>query len=279
MVSKELLLILTFSCLATDGLSLIKPGQHPDVALARESQEVKPALADEADVKQHGILWVTNTGKFCLGLLLTLVGLIASWYFERQLARLECLLSIGRSMCKSVQEAKAMPENCGCLVHLPGQLKPELPVQDPRFACHKLSTGCVRLRTQVQAYQWADSRHSQSQKQWSEDPQSFALLRRDPSKKTPTLPIAVGTTVTNASSVKFGSGFFLPRGLLDQCCSFRPASKLLGSEVSTHNGQLRFLLHSDGRYYWRAGNDWTVEKVGVSQNNSTPIQSLRLKIP
>ena len=263
LVSKPVL-FLAFS-LSVNGLSLVKPGQQPDVILAREAQEVKQASTgiEEAEQQEHGILWVKNTGKFCLGILLTLIALTASWYFERQLARLECLLSIGRSMCRSVQEAKAIPENSGCLVHLPGQLKPELPVQDPRFGCQKLSTSCVRLRTQVQAYQWADSRNSPMQQQWSEDPQSLSLLRRDPSKKTPPLPISIGTTITNAASVKFGSGFVMPRGLLDQCCSFRSASKLLGSEVSSNNGKMRFLLHSDGRYYWRAGEDWAPEKVAA----------------
>ena len=264
MVSKALLL--AFSCLSTQGLSLVKPGHPPEVILTREVQQLKPgastSIADEADTQEHGILWVRNTGKFIFGIFLTLVAVTASWYFERQLARLECLLSIGRSMCKSVQEAEAVPENSGCLVHLPGQLKPELPIQDPRFACQKLSTSCVRLRTQVQVYQWMDGRNSQTQQQWSEDPQSFSLSRREPSKKTPTPPLTIGTTITNATSVKFGSGFVLPRGLLDQCSSFRSASKLLGSEVESNCGKLRFLLH-DGRYYWRAGSGWVPEKVAA----------------
>ncbi|CAE7247080.1 TMEM43 [Symbiodinium sp. CCMP2592] len=256
-------LLVAFTCLSTHSLSLVKPGHSPEVALTREVERVKANVSSEedSDAQEHGILWVKNTGKFCLGILLTLVAVTASWYFERQLARLECLMSIGRSMCRSIQDAKAAPENSGCLVHLSGDLKPELPIQDPRFACQKLSTGCGRLRTQVQVYQWVDGRNSQLQQQWSEDPQSFSLSRRDPSKKTPPLPLASGTTITNSTSVKFGMGFVLPRGLLDQCSSFKSASPLLGSEVFTHSGKERFLLHSDGRYYWRAGGDFAAEKI------------------
>mmetsp|Transcript_17417 Transcript_17417/g.41308 ORF Transcript_17417/g.41308 Transcript_17417/m.41308 type:complete len:481 (-) Transcript_17417:28-1470(-) len=256
-------LLMAFTCLSTHSLSLVKPGHNPEVALTREVQQIKANASSEedADAQEHGILWVKNTGKFCLGILLSLVAVTASWYFERQLARLECLMSIGRSMCRSVQDAKAVPENSGCLVHLSGELKPEIPIQDPRFACQKLSTGCGRLRTQVQVYQWVDGRNSQLQQQWSEDPQSFSLSRRDPSKKTPPLALAVGTTITNSTSVKFGLGFVLPRGLLDQCSSFKSAAPLLGSEVFTHSGKMRFLLHSDGRYYWRAGGDSAAEKI------------------
>ncbi|CAE7765163.1 ATG18A [Symbiodinium microadriaticum] len=256
-------LLIAFTCLSTHSLSLVKPGHSPEVALTREVQQIKANASSEedADAQEHGILWVKNTGKFCLGILLSLVAVTASWYFERQLARLECLMSIGRSMCRSVQDAKAVPENSGCLVHLSGELKPEIPIQDPRFACQKLSTGCGRLRTQVQVYQWVDGRNSQLQQQWSEDPQSFSLSRRDPSKKTPPLALAVGTTITNSTSVKFGLGFVLPRGLLDQCSSFKSAAPLLGSEVFTHSGKMRFLLHSDGRYYWRAGGDSAAENI------------------
>ena len=109
----------------------MKPGHSPEVALTREVERVKANVSSEedSDAQEHGILWVKNTGKFCLGILLTLVAVTASWYFERQLARLECLMSIGRSMCRSIQDAKAVPENSGCLVHLSGDLKPELPIQ------------------------------------------------------------------------------------------------------------------------------------------------------
>mmetsp|Transcript_56972 Transcript_56972/g.133259 ORF Transcript_56972/g.133259 Transcript_56972/m.133259 type:complete len:475 (-) Transcript_56972:34-1458(-) len=247
----------TFSCLAVDGI-LVKPSwEAGQTQLVTSGNSHQAAYAAE----QHSILWVTNTGQFCFGILLTLISVIASWFFERQLARMECLLSIGRSTCKSLPDATAIPENAGCLVHLAGPLTPEFPIQDPRFGCQQLSTSCVRLRTQVQVFQWVEARERGPQLQWSEEPQTFSFARRDPTKKTPPPPIAVGTTITNAGSVKFGSGFLLPRGLLDQCCSFTSAAKLLGSSVSTHNEKMRFLAHTDGRFYWRQGSSWTPEQL------------------
>eukprot|EP00434_Breviolum_minutum_P017232 symbB.v1.2.015212.t1/scaffold1104.1/size137596/8 len=171
-----------------------------------------------------------------------IVSVSASWFFERQLARLECLVSIGRSSCVRVPDAEVLPENFGQLVHLSGQsLRPEAPIQDPRFACHKLGNACTRLRTQVQAYQCVEGASK-----WSEE-----ISGR--SGSVPAMP--VGVTISNSSFVRYGAHFSLPDGLLDQCNDFRPATKLLGSEVCSQDGQMRFQQHKDGWFYWRPGSE------------------------
>ncbi|CAK9096176.1 Autophagy-related protein 18a [Durusdinium trenchii] len=112
------------------------------------------AAVNDIDMDSKGILWVQNTSEFIIGVVLVILALCASWFFERQLARLECLVSIGRSSCVSVTDGEALAENYGQLVHLSGQaLRPETPIQDPRFICSQLGNTCTRLRTQVQAFQ------------------------------------------------------------------------------------------------------------------------------
>lgn len=73
----------------------------------------------------------------------------------------------------------------------------------------------------------------------------------------------VGTTISNSSSVRYGANFSLPDGLLDQCTDFRSATKLLGSEVCSRDGQMRFQQHKDGFFYWRTGAEtsWTALQV------------------
>lgn len=204
------------------------------------------AAVNDIDMDSKGILWVQNTSEFIIGVVLVILALCASWFFERQLARLECLVSIGRSSCVSVTDGEALAENYGQLVHLSGQaLRPETPIQDPRFICSQLGNTCTRLRTQVQAFQ------SEGGPRWSED----TSVRRHPA-------LPVGTTVTNTSSVRYGTHFLLPDGLLDQCNDFRSGAKHLGDEVCSRDGTMRFQQHRDGFFYWRPGHEtWTAQQV------------------
>ncbi|CAK9024059.1 unnamed protein product [Durusdinium trenchii] len=84
----------------------------------------------------------------------------------------------------------------------------------------------------------------------------------------------VGTTVTNTSSVRYGTHFLLPDGLLDQCNDFRSGAKHLGDEVDSmsggtnnravcsRDGTMRFQQHRDGFFYWRPGHEtWTAQQV------------------
>lgn len=213
--------------------------------------KMQPRLVAEsvANIGPRGILWVENTGEFIVGVIMVVVSMTASWFFERQLARLECLVSIGRNSCVSVPDAEVRPENFGQLVHLSGRaLRPEASIQDPRFSCSKLGNSCTRLRTQVQAFQ-CDGVATK----WSEEISG--------KESSPSMP--VGTTISNSSSVRYGANFSLPDGLLDQCTDFRSATKLLGSEVCSRDGQMRFQQHKDGFFYWRTGAEtsWTALQV------------------
>lgn len=208
-------------------------------------------------------LWIEDTGEFIVGVVLVLIAVTGAYFFERQQARVDCLLSQGRFSCMSVEGAKVSPDGMGCLVYLSGMpLKPEAPVQDPRFACNKLGTGCVRLRSIVQVFQWAEDGEGGFVPKWSEAAQNSRALRES-GKCTPMPPgLSVGATTTNAGLVKYGSAFVVPSGLLDQCKAFRPAAALLGSEVWSLDGELRFLKHKDGHFYWRPGaRTWTVADV------------------
>eukprot|EP00441_Pelagodinium_beii_P024366 CAMPEP_0197657430 /NCGR_PEP_ID=MMETSP1338-20131121/44620_1 /TAXON_ID=43686 ORGANISM="Pelagodinium beii, Strain RCC1491" /NCGR_SAMPLE_ID=MMETSP1338 /ASSEMBLY_ACC=CAM_ASM_000754 /LENGTH=489 /DNA_ID=CAMNT_0043233797 /DNA_START=101 /DNA_END=1570 /DNA_ORIENTATION=+ len=229
-------------------------GGAPDTDLGKPPPPVSSS--------ELAFLWIEDTGEFIVGIVLVVLGVTGAYFFERQQARVDCLLSQGRSSCVRVDAAKVMPEATGKLVYLSGAvLRPEAPVQDPRFACNKLGTNCVRLRSRVQVFQWTEDGEGFQQK-WSEAEQNSRALR-DSGRVTAMPPgLSVGTTITNSGAVKYGSGFVVPSGLLDQCKSFRAASALLGPEVWSLDGQLRFLQHTDGNFYWRPGTrPWTAEDV------------------
>ncbi|CAJ1454265.1 unnamed protein product [Effrenium voratum] len=171
--------------------------------------------------QRPSILWVQNIGEFILGSILVLLSLTASWFFERQLARLECLVSIGRNNCVSVTEAQE--KNWGQLLHIKGDLRAEAPMKDPRFESEV--RGAARLRTRVQVFVPGTG--------WSENVRG------------------AGTRITNSSLVKL-DGFAVPDGLLDQLGSFSCLSSVLGLEVRGSDGKA-YQRHSDGFYYWRSG--------------------------
>jgi len=178
-------------------------------------------IADTQEAQRPSILWVQNIGEFILGSILVLLSLTASWFFERQLARLECLVSIGRNNCVSVTEAQE--KNWGQLLHIKGDLRAEAPIKDPRFESEV--RGTARLRTRVQVFVPGTG--------WSENVRG------------------AGTRITNSSLVKL-DGFVVPDGLLDQLGSFSCLSSVLGLEVRGSDGKA-YQRHSDGFYYWRSG--------------------------
>ncbi|CAJ1401118.1 unnamed protein product [Effrenium voratum] len=178
-------------------------------------------IADTQEAQRPSILWVQNIGEFILGSILVLLSLTASWFFERQLARLECLVSIGRNNCVSVTEAQE--KNWGQLLHIKGDLRAEAPMKDPRFESEV--RGAARLRTRVQVFVPGTG--------WSENVRG------------------AGTRITNSSLVKL-DGFAVPDGLLDQLGSFSCLSSVLGLEVRGSDGKA-YQRHSDGFYYWRSG--------------------------
>lgn len=211
--------------------------------------------------------FVQNVASFVIGLSLLIIGVPGLWFYERQRARVDYLITAGLDSCKFPTGAKASPENFGCLVYLAG-MKAEAVNEclDPRFICGALA-GALRIRTSVEAFQSIQKSKLGApqgvlyESTWSEvelpsahfkDPSKIYSLPQDPS---------LGTTVTTAERVQLGEQFFLPGGLVDQCVDFRPASEFLGPQVLTRQG-LRFLRHGDGVYYCRPGaSNWTSSQL------------------
>mmetsp|Transcript_14769 Transcript_14769/g.40789 ORF Transcript_14769/g.40789 Transcript_14769/m.40789 type:complete len:570 (-) Transcript_14769:248-1957(-) len=215
---------------------------------------------------------VKDTTKFIVGVALVLFSVPALWFYERQRARVECLLAIARSSCHSVVGLKAASENCGLLLHATGEMtRPTAAVRDPRFPSVVIKEDCVRMRTEVQVYQFVERRLTSAQQPgksdlfqaWSSEAEHTLKGLQDWSKQSAALPgVRIGTTVTNCGRVELGANFLLPDALVDQCRNFQSAAHLLGPSVTTCDNQLTFQKHADGYFYGRHGEPcWSATSV------------------
>jgi hypothetical protein len=270
------------SLIQTKGTAIISIASNASKAAERQGflggqDELNPVLeavgkrvasAHLSEKTVQAFLWIEDMTEFIIGLVLLLLAVPALWLFERQKARVDCLLSTGRSVCISIMGSEVSPKNNGQLIHLAGHtMRPEAPIEDPRFECNKLGHCCVRLRTEVQVCQWIERLgpgrgEPEYSLKWLEAECSSERFKD--ANKANVLPpsLSVGTTITNSGLVKIGTSYSLPNGLIDQCKGFEPVADLFGPEVTTLEEGLIFLRHTDGYFYWRPGGTrWTAAQV------------------
>lgn len=238
---------------------------------ARAAPEARARAGDALDPPHGLFLWVTDTTMYIIGTLLILVAVVCLYFFERRRARADCLLSVAQSSCQSLSASKAVPGFSGSLVHLTGEeAQTKTPVEDSRFDCSALGNNCIRLRSEVQVFQWIELARSGGSdpggdsgylQRWTEAEKSSARYRDKNKVNTKPDELRIGVTTANAARVEYGV-YVLPSGLVDQLKSFRPASHLLGEKVTTLDGMHSFKKHSDDYFYYRPGpRPFTAEAV------------------
>lgn len=205
-----------------------------------------------------------------IGLLLIIFSIPVLWLNEKRNAMMESLISMGQAECNSVSAAKPNVEQRGCLVHISGgKVKATQSVADKRFPKAEIKTGCLRLSSDVEVYQWEEHEETKEEEKLGGSKETTTIFTYtkvwssikhnssdfQDSSMTNYFPdgLEVGWTCSNCDCVNYGDSYRLSEGLVEQCNSWQDASKLLPKTLASNGWMNSFTLSSDGKYYFRRG--------------------------
>lgn len=176
------------------------------------------------------------------------------WMNERRNAQLESLIAVGHSEAETVETAdgKAAAFNCydGTLVHMNDAMARGLePIVDARFPTVNMDSGCIKLSSDVEVYQWEETKHEEKKKDsvgggettvttytyakvWSSRTIPSNSFRESGYHNTTHVSgLAPGEQTTVNKTVKYGQHWNLPAPLIAQINNFQDANKLAGDEL------------------------------------------------
>eukprot|EP00928_Gymnodinium_smaydae_P012746 TRINITY_DN14644_c0_g2_i1.p1 TRINITY_DN14644_c0_g2~~TRINITY_DN14644_c0_g2_i1.p1 ORF type:complete len:550 (+),score=66.31 TRINITY_DN14644_c0_g2_i1:77-1726(+) len=174
------------------------------------------------------------------------------WVNERRNAQLESLLGLGQSEAETIEGSrKDLDDYDGTLVHMDSEKAIAMsPVQDSRFSSVKMDSGCLRLQSIVEVFQWSEEEHQEKKKDrvgggettiktytykkvWSRQEISSANFKqRNGHENTFHIKdLRPGLQETCTSLAKYGDQHELPSDMVKQLNNFEDASKLVGQEL------------------------------------------------
>ncbi|CAE7194281.1 ATG18A [Symbiodinium sp. KB8] len=187
------------------------------------------------------------------------------WMNERRNAQQESILQLGMSEVQTIASKSVDEKLHGTLVHMndaDAQGMDEM--KDRRFPALRMESGCLRMRSQVQVYQWKETKkqekkkdslgggettvtHYEYSKIWS-DTQIDSTSFHQPSHSN-SISIAglqCGTEKIANTTVKYGDGYYLPKDLVEQLNNWKNANSQV--KILEYNGT-RFGNPSEGWLY------------------------------
>jgi len=239
-------------------------------ALATKFSELKPAGLLESVQVPAKVIETSHTGWFSrLGdsIISVIIGFFVLIPFsltllcinEQRNARYESVVSLAESEVRTIShksEALADAQLDGGLVHMDSGIVQGLDsMVDARFAAMRMTKGCVRMKSTVEAYQWQERatttttkdslgggkttiKNFEYSKGWYStviDSDSF----REPGGhenrlKVPHLPL--GLQIKNNTKVMYGDNHYLPDDLVCMLENFTDASELVGPTIAVRKG-------------------------------------------
>lgn len=100
-------------------------------------------------------------GSLVFGIILFLVAFPLIWWNEGRAVREATGIAAGQKAVHSVSADKLDPGNEGKLIHVSGEATSKQPLQDPFTG---LSASVLRLRRQVEIYQWREKKNTRTRK-------------------------------------------------------------------------------------------------------------------
>lgn len=233
-----------------------------------------------SDTESKQEFWFHRLGysKLTLVFSITLIAVSTScmWLTEKRVARVDSVIAFAKREVKSASARQANRHDRGHLVHIQdGETKATEPVELKMFSDLKFETGCLRLRSKVEIFQWNEiNKRSQRtdnagntvrskytyEKDWStkavnpmlEFKESDAKLYTNAASSLPK-GVVVGESVANGKKVQYGA-FLLPTELLTQLNNFISIPSdgdvvKLGDKVTSQDGDAVFSKDEDGLYY------------------------------
>lgn len=223
------------------------------------------------------------------------------WMNERRNAQLESLISVGFSEAETVETAdeKAASFNSydGALVHMNDAIARGLePIVDARFPIVKMDSGCIKLSSDVEVYQWKETKHEEKkkdsvgggettvttysyQKVWSGRLIPSGGFREGGHHNTSHVSgLDPGDETAINKTVKYGQHWNLPAPLIAQINNFEDANKLAGDELKF--GSYTFTL-SGGYFLCPSNSSPQIGdfRVRFQYALDTPASILALQMP
>ncbi|CAE7934800.1 Tmem43, partial [Symbiodinium necroappetens] len=244
----------------------LRPGHmalHPEVTGFIQKAQQEP------DVTVEHQSWFSRLGdafwSVIAGLCLIPFSLALMWMNERRNAQQESILQLGMSEVQTIASKSVDEKLHGTLVHMndaDAQGMDEM--KDRRFPALRMESGCLRMRSQVQVYQWKETKkqdkkkdslgggettvtHYEYSKIWS-DTQIDSTSFHQPSHSN-SISIAglqCGTEKIANTTVKYGDGYYLPKDLVEQLNNWKSANSQV--KILEYNGT-RFGNPSEGWLY------------------------------
>lgn len=236
-----------------------------DQLSSREAQAPRVPLRETTSHQSWFSKMAFAIAAAAAGVFLIIFSITLLWENEHNAAKLESVISIGESECISLTSTEADSDKCR-LVHCHGgNAKALEAVADERCEALFASTGVLRLRTTVEAYQWVE--HSETtnekdrfgggttsttrytyEKRWSVlviDSNHFNqgtfrnfLMLAD---------FDLGVRSMTCGKVACGQ-FMLPPDLVEQLQNFEDGAAVFGSTIS--RGSASFQKGTDCYYYY-----------------------------
>mmetsp|Transcript_23450 Transcript_23450/g.41243 ORF Transcript_23450/g.41243 Transcript_23450/m.41243 type:complete len:558 (-) Transcript_23450:40-1713(-) len=229
------------------------------------------STAVRGDAKPLGEIVREHRGAFVFGLFLFALGVLIHWFNERRSAKCGTLLARGLEECISIPDPdKIDSDTIGRLVHVQGQTRGVVPVEDPQFE-DAIVKNCLKLQSTVEVFEWVQTAQAGQipkgnqpkdkkvqynfHQEWSTIHHNSLHFQRTTGKPSPENPrppggLMLGTFTTVCPRVQLG-GFTFTEAMVDQFRNFQPAIQYLPDKV-TACGML-FSKSRDGYFYARPG--------------------------
>jgi len=206
---------------------------------------------------------------FFFGIFLVPFSLVFLWINERNSARLESVISLGRKeVCNRPDpDADDVKDFDGKLVHLgSGTANGIEPVTDPRFRL-RIEKGCLRFKSVVDVFQWVEHAHQKKYKdnRGQEITETTYTYRTEWSSKivdssrfhdkaghhntTKVNDVKPGMDITTNATIKYGKHYIVPEALKNGFMhNFQDYSSTIGESLD--HSSCKFAKDSDGWYYF-----------------------------
>lgn len=191
----------------------------------------KSNVSDEVSTRES---WLSRLGNsffvMCGGIFLTIFSVPFMWVNEARNAQQESLIAEGKQECISISDEKAVPSNCGRLIHLSGVNACSVSaLEDKRFPGAVPSSGILRLQVEVECYQWHQEVKTKKDKvgggnhkkytyeqEWLSYHEDSDAFKHSFYENLPADSIKIGKKSKNSEQVQLGTDFVLGDDLLSQ---------------------------------------------------------------
>lgn len=216
--------------------------------------------------------WFSRMGNSILSFIFGIVIIVFSfpvlWMNERRNARLESLLVRAEHECTSYQSLTPDADRRGELVHLAGgNLHGLGAVRDARFPNINFETGCLKLKSRAEVFQWVEHTNTEEKKdmvgggvtkvttysysqEWSSSAIDSSSFNNRSKQNHVALPgMELGTKLEQNICVEYDGGFVVPSDLVSQMSNFKDLSATLGKSITDQSGKA-FKMGDAGLWYY-----------------------------